>query len=442
MRAFAFGRLAVAVDCVDPWEGAIPDRVSLLADVAEIVSRSHDLQETLANVIDLVAKRLDADACSIYLTDADLHHMTLHATIGLDAEAVRSVRLAFGEGLVGMAAERAEPVAIERAREHPNYKYFPETREERFTSLLAAPLIVQSVVIGVLVVQTVEERAFDPQDVDLLQTCAQLLAPVVINARLLSLVADTDESRARAIHEMARAGITRPPRDNREPGEHNVELRGIQTSRGVAIGPVYRLANPLDLAQLDYTPSDDPAEEKADLVNALAEARREIDDMREVVGERFGPEFAAVFYTQMQILEDHGFVQNLEQQMALEANALVALRSVLDAYRETFERIEDPYFRERGADVEDVGRRVMEKLLGVRHSSPLLQPGSVVVVDQILPALFAQLEMDRVAAIVSEHGGSTSHGAIFARTLEIPAVTGVEGLGEKARAGEQAIVDG
>ncbi|MGH0037315.1 MAG: phosphoenolpyruvate--protein phosphotransferase [Myxococcota bacterium] len=419
----------------------VPDRVSLLADVAEIVSRSHDLRETLANVIDLVAKRLDADACSIYLTDTDLHHLTLTATNGLDPASVRVVRLAFGEGLVGLAAERGEPVAIERAREHPQYRYFPETREERFESLLAAPLIVQGVTIGVLVVQTAERRAFDRHDVELLQTCAQLLAPVVINARLLDSVASTEQDRARIVSDLAAAGIIQP-RAQRAPDQRNIELRGIATSRGVAIGPVFRLPPPVDLERMEYTPSRDAKREKADLMNALAEARREIDAMRSVVGERFGPEFAAVFHTQTQILEDHGFLQKLEVEIEHEPNALVSLRRVLDAYRETFERIEDPYFRERGADVQDVGGRVMEKLLGVRFHVPSLEPGSVVVVDQILPALFAQLDMDMVAAIVSEHGGPTSHGAIFARTLEIPAVTGVSGLLKEARDGEPAIVDG
>ena len=64
-------------------EGAIPDRVTLLADVAEIVSRSHDLNETLGNVVDLVAKRLDADACSIYLIEADMRKLTLSATFAV-----------------------------------------------------------------------------------------------------------------------------------------------------------------------------------------------------------------------------------------------------------------------------------------------------------------------------------------------------------------------
>jgi phosphotransferase system enzyme I (PtsI) len=123
-------------------------------------------------------------------------------------------------------------------------------------------------------------------------------------------------------------------------------------------------------------------------------------------------------------------------------NALEALREVLTAYRRTFDRIEDPYFRERAWDVEDVGRRIMERLLGVREDIPSLPDGAVVVVDNIMPGYFARLDLEKVGAIVAEHGGATSHGAIFARTLEIPAVTGVAGIWDAVRVGERAVVDG
>lgn len=423
-----------------PAEVTIPDRITLLADVAEIVSRSHDLEETLQNVTELVAKRLDADVCSIYLTDTAFETLTLRATRGLDPSAVGKVKLRIGEGLVGLAAQVREPLAIEHASQDPRFRYFPETGEERFESLLAAPLMVQGVTIGVLAIQTLETRGFESSDVSLLQTCAQLLAPVVTNAQLLALAGLTEEGQAAPVSHLVDSGIMQPNAQGRS--ELNVELNGLATSSGIAIGPVYRLENPVDLQRLAYTPKADAAEEKQDLLDALADARNEIDEMREVVGHRFGPEFEAVFHTQIQILEDTGFVQKLHTGVDTTGNALVALRGVLDAYRRTFERIEDPYFRERGADVEDVGKRVMEKLLGVRQDIQPLQPGSVVVVDQLYPELFAKLEMDKVVGIASEHGGVTSHGAIFARTLEIPAVTGVAGLLSEARAGEVAVIDG
>jgi phosphotransferase system enzyme I (PtsP) len=134
-----------------PTEAPIPDRISILSDVAEIVSRSHDLQETLANVTDLVAKRLDADVCSIYLIDTDPEMLTLMSTIGLDPGAVSRVRLRVGEGLVGLVAKDREPIALTHARDHSNFRYFPETGEERYESLLAAPMIIQNATIGGLV---------------------------------------------------------------------------------------------------------------------------------------------------------------------------------------------------------------------------------------------------------------------------------------------------
>jgi phosphotransferase system, enzyme I, PtsP len=394
-------------------------------------------------VTELVAKRLDADVCSIYTIDPDGRKLILASTIGLDAHAVGSVEMPIGEGLVGLAAQQGQPIAIEHAREHPSYRYFPETGEERFTSLLAAPLIVQSAVIGVIVIQTVEARRFDDPDVELLQTCASLLAPVVVNAQLLDLMSSGEAQRGRIVARIAEQGDRRakgvPRRGQRQ--DKNVTLRGLATTRGVAIGPIFRMDRQTDLDRIEYVPAADVAKEHADFEAAMSEARREIADMRDIVRERFGPEFAAVFHTQIQILEDKGFVSNVSQAIDETRNARDALKRVLDTYRRTFERIEDPYFRERGTDIADVGQRVMQRLLGVRDHLEPLQRGSIVVVDQLLPAIFAQLEMDKVAAIIAEHGGLTSHGVIFARTLEIPAVTGATGLLALARSGEPAIVD-
>ena len=367
--------------------------------------------------------------------------LTLRATIGLDREAVGHVELPFGEGLVGLAAQRREPVVVGRAREHPQYRYFPETGEERYESLMAVPLVLRGVTVGVLAVQTRVARDFDLQEVEAFQTCAQLIAPVVMNAQLLALVGESDEERARSDAALQLSGILPPGAEEGRP-ERSVEFRGIATARGIAIGPIYHLADPLDLSELEYTPSSDVSREEQDLVSAIHDARRDLDATRDEIGDQFGPDFAAVFHTHIQILEDKGFVAKLSDEVRRTGNALTGLRNVLAAYRRTFERIEDPYFRDRAIDVEDVGRRVMEKLLGVRHHAPPLTEGSIVVAANILPGHFATLEMDKVAAIVSEHGGSTSHGAIFARTLEIPAVTGVAGIQDAVRAGETAIVDG
>jgi phosphotransferase system enzyme I (PtsP) len=385
-----------------------------------------------------VAKRFDADACAIYLIEADLTRFTLSATIGLNREAVGRVQIPVGEGLLGLAVEQRVPLVVERVQEHPNYKYYPEIGEERFVSLMAVPLIVRDVPIGVILVQTCEPRKFEPHEVGVFQTCAQLIAPVVINARLLSLVGEAEVQREKgAAAPGAPAGR---PAKARPAGP--LELRGMGTVRGIAIGPVYRLEDPIDLGHLDYTPSQSVEQEEADLLRAIHEARRDLDDTRDELGDKFGPDFAAVFNTHIQILEDKGFVAKLRSEVRAGGSALGALVNVLAAYRRTFARVGDRYFRERMMDVEDVGRRVMERILGERQEMISLTEGAIVVTDNILPSHFARLEVDKMAAIVSEHGGPTSHGAIFARTLEIPAVTGVASIQAAARPGETAIVDG
>jgi phosphotransferase system enzyme I (PtsP) len=428
--------------------GTIPDRNTLLADVAGIVSRSHDLNETLDNVVELVARRLHADVCSIYLTEPDLKHLALSATVGLDRKSVRQVRLLFGEGLVGYAAQSGEAVAVLDAPSHPAYRYFPETGEESFPSLMAAPLLFNTPTsaghfsIGVLVVQTREPREFQPEDVDLLRTCAQVIAPLVMNSQLLALMSGPEEARAWIVSQLGSAGVGFAAPKAPARAERNVEVHGIPTSRGIAIGPVHFLEDPVDLGSLDYAPNTDPQQERRDLLDALDEARRELHDVRDEVGERFGPDFAAVFNMHIQILEDKGFVAKLEERVAETGSGLQAIRDVLTAYQEIFARIENPFFRERGIDVQDVGQRLMAKLLGVRTHNIPLTDGAIVVASHLLPAHFALLETEKIAAVVSEHGGPTSHGAIFARALEIPSVTGAAGILDAARPGEIAIVDG
>jgi phosphotransferase system enzyme I (PtsP) len=420
------------------------ERGALIADIAGIVTRSHDLRETLDNVTDLVAKRLDADVCSVYLTSTDRSALTLSATMGLDKASVGVVKLAIGEGLVGHVGARGEAEAFADAQKHPAYKYFPETKEEQFASLAAAPLKVRGLsgegfTIGVLVVQTREARQFSDAEVELLETCAQLIAPVVMNSQLLAVVAGGEERRSRLIADLG--GAAGAP-EAAKRAERNAALKGIATSRGIAIGPVFFLGDAIDLESVDYAPNRDAAQEKRDLDGALAEARRELQELREDVTQRFGPDFAAVFHTHIQMLEDKGFVQKLGRELARTGNALESLKRVLAEYERMFGALTDPYFRDRGVDIQDVGQRVAARLLGVRHHDQQLMDGAIVVASQLLPAHFATLDVEKVAGVVSEHGGPTSHGAIFARALEIPAVTGVAGILEAARAGELAVVDG
>ncbi len=283
-----------------------------------------------------MAKRLDADVCSLYLGGADLDCLTLRATVGLRRDAVGNVVLRLDQGLVGLAAERKQPVVIERANDHPRFKYFPETGEERFESFMAAPLIVRGRPLGVLAVQTVEARRFEQGDVETLVTCAQLLMPVVLNAELIDAAGLplAEEQQAADDELMAQHGVplvgAKPARES-----EGVELAGIATARGIAIGPVVKLGQ-MDLARMEYTPSTDVEQEERNLMQAVQDARRELDTTRDEMGEQFGPDFRAVFHTHIQILEDKGFLAKLKQAVHANCDGLAALRDVLAVYRKQF----------------------------------------------------------------------------------------------------------
>jgi glycogen phosphorylase len=141
--------------------------------------------ETLMNLVALIARRFHADVCSAYLLEPDRTNLVLAATKGLRPECVGTLRMAVSEGLAGLVAEQLLPVAVGQARNHPRFKYFEEAGEDAYQSFLGVPVIDRGVLQGVLVVQTVEARAFGEDEIRALTEAAAQVAPVVSEARTL-----------------------------------------------------------------------------------------------------------------------------------------------------------------------------------------------------------------------------------------------------------------
>src|SRR6202142_4448695 len=139
--------------------------------------------ETLMNVVALIASRFHSDVCSAYLLEPDRANLVLAATLGLHPKCIGTLRLALHEGLAGLVAEQVHPVAVENVSLHPRFKYFRESGEEQYHSFLGVPLIDRGVLQGVLVVQTIDARAFLPDEIRHLMDAAAQVAPVVSEAR-------------------------------------------------------------------------------------------------------------------------------------------------------------------------------------------------------------------------------------------------------------------
>jgi glycogen phosphorylase len=159
--------------------------VLTMEEIRNLTKEGGKPAETLMNVVALIARRFHTDVCSAYLLEPDRANLILAATLGLRRECIGTLRLGLHEGLAGLVAEEVQPVAVENVALHPRFKYFRESGEERFHSFLGVPLIDRGVLQGVLVVQTVDARIFQPDEIRMLMEAAAQVAPVVSEARML-----------------------------------------------------------------------------------------------------------------------------------------------------------------------------------------------------------------------------------------------------------------
>jgi phosphotransferase system enzyme I (PtsP) len=404
---------------------------ALLRDVGRLLTRSHDLRETLDNVVRLVARWMHASACSIYVLEQDGDWLVLRSTRGLLPESVGRVRLRVGQGITGACLAARRPIAVPDVRQDARAVIFPESGEERFRSMLAVPLSVGELPVGVLTFQTLRPRVFKDEEVELLEMIAAQVGSIVLNARLL--------------HQASQGGLPGSASRSPEPAPLHppgTVLRGLPFSPGIAIGPIHAQAPVLNLEHLAYEPARTARAEWRAVRSALRETIRQLSDLRAAVGERFGEEFADVFTTHIMILEDQAFRSKLEERIEAHGDGVRALREVMEEYSELFGSLRDQTLRERASDIEDVAQRVTAELLGVRQHNPPLRDGVIVVGDRIAPAEFALLETEKIAGLVTAHGGATSHAAIFARSLEIPGVTGLADLAQRVRPSDEIVVDG
>src|SRR3954471_3582657 len=155
-------------------------------EIGSLAAEGGKPAEMLANVVALIANRFHSDVCSVYLLEPDRANLVLAATVGLNPESIGELRMSIHEGLVGFVAETVHPVNVEQVNAHPRFKYFSESGEDRFQSFLGVPIIDRGVLQGVLVVQTIESRAFQEDEIRMLVEAAAQVAPVVSEARTLA----------------------------------------------------------------------------------------------------------------------------------------------------------------------------------------------------------------------------------------------------------------
>ena len=222
-----------------------------------------------------------------------------------------------------------------------------------------------------------------------------------------------------------------------------MRIQGISGSRGVAVGNVYRYIQE-EIVIPDYTVAEDNVEEEiGKFAAAMAATLKQLDTIRQKALEEMGPEEAAIFEAHMQIAQDPSLSDGIKSLVeSSHTNVVAATAQTIETFANIFLGMEDAYMRERGADIKDIGDRLMRNMLGMNPRGLSHISGEVILVAQDLaPSDTASLDKNIVKGIVTAAGGPTSHAAIMARTLEIPAVMGVGDI-ESFVDGDKAVVLG
>jgi phosphoenolpyruvate-protein phosphotransferase (PTS system enzyme I) len=218
--------------------------------------------------------------------------------------------------------------------------------------------------------------------------------------------------------------------------------KGIAASRGYAIGKVALKVN--DKQTIIEIKIANVEEEKERFKAAVENSRQQLTKIREKAAAEMGEDKAAVFDSHLMLLDDPEFTGSVLSSIeGNKINSEKALMDVVDMFLNIFEAMEDEYMRERAADVRDVGNRILNNLLGITVGAMRsLDNNTVVVAHDLTPSDTAELDKSKVIAFLTDIGGRTSHSAIMARTLEIPAVVGMGDITNIARDGDTIIVDG
>jgi len=220
------------------------------------------------------------------------------------------------------------------------------------------------------------------------------------------------------------------------------KLEGIGASSGVAIAKVFRLVHP-DLTPTKTTVEDTDKELEA-LHAVIKQSNDELTIIKARAHEKMGAEKAAVFEAHILMLNDPEYLSAIETKIKNEnIDAASAVSEVSTMFIQMFEALADEYMKERAADIKDISSRILAHLLNVKIPDlTLINEEVIIVADDLTPSDTAQLNKDFVLGFATNSGGRTSHSAIMARSLEIPAVVGLKTILDDAQEDEAIALDG
>ena len=396
-------------------ESATRSARNILTGLHEVMASKNHAQGKLNHVVNIIGEALSSEVCSIYLLrDGALE---LFATRGLNQAAVHITRLGLGEGLVGTIAENVETLNLDEAAAHPNFRYVPETGEERFHSFAGVPIVRSESAVGVLAVQHVEPRKYEEIEIEALQTVAMVLSELIANADLI------DEPSARGGNETG-----------------TISLTGLPLVKGAAAGvAIFHQPN----VRIEHTVAEDIEAERQRVYSAFDKMREQIDRIASQIDFGTGGEHEEVIATYKMFAYDEGWSRRINEAIDSGLTAEAAIERVQQRTRMRMRQIDDPLLADRMHDLEDLSNRLLRIVSGQMSTAAQLglKRDSILIARNLGPAELLEYDKRRLRGVVLEEGSLTAHVVIVARAMGIPVLGRVRGIRHKVRDGDMLLLN-
>jgi len=383
------------------------------------MASTDEAEVRLNNVVHLVASNMEAEVCSAYfIRDRDI--LELFATEGLKLEAVHNTRLQVGEGLVGLVASTGASLNLSNAQEHPKFVYRPETGEESYKSMMAVPILRTGKVVGVLVLQNQASRHYLEEEEEALQTVAMVLAELVVSGDLITAQEQSDGDAERGV-------VTR--------------FAGTVFAEGLAEGVVVMHEPRVEIIQ---HLSEDYDYQRGRLVKGFKKLLSQIDEIMSAEDILHHGEHREILDVYKLFALDKGWRAKIERAIETGLTAEAAVQKIQIENRSKMIKTDDPYFKERLSDLDDLANRLIRHLMGKAGTaaSKELPQNAVVIARNMGPAELLEYDREKLKAVLLQEGSQSSHVSIVARALGIPMLGKLEEGLLDIDEGEEIIVHG
>ena len=396
-------------------ESAAHSARKILTGLHEVMAAKNNAQAKLNHVVNIIGEALSSEVCSIYLLRDGV--LELYATRGLNEAAVHVTRLSLGEGLVGTIAEHVETLNLDEATAHPNFRYMPETGEERFHSFAGVPIVRSERAVGVLCVQHSDPRKYEEVEIEALQTVAMVLSELIAGAELI------DDASAHGAFDNG-----------------TIALGGLSLVQGMAAGvAIFHQPN----IRIEHTVAEDTEAERHRVYSAFDKMREQIDRMTSQADFAKGGEHEEVLQTYKMFAYDEGWSRRINEAIDSGLTAEAAIERVQQRTRMRMRQIDDPLLADRMHDLEDLANRLLRIVSGQMSTAAQLglKQDSILVARNLGPAELLEYDKRRLRGVILEEGSLTAHVIIVARAMGIPVLGRVSGVRQQVRDGDMLLLN-